>query len=201
VASCELHSNPEAPTGGHALAHPMAVRPEAASMTRDAGSRPYRLQVAALALAIILLGVREGGSSHSTPPPPPPPGHGQLLVRLVLPAGERGGLPYGQVRVEAIELHRVGAAASTWVRLPLVRTEFAPAELLGGQVWVVDVPLPAGEYDQIRVQAGGRSQIAVALSLISGKWSILSLEAGFESGRGQGALRLTVSRPRTEGPY
>jgi hypothetical protein len=103
--------------------------------------------------------------------------------------------------VEAIELHRAGAAAGAWVRLPLVRTEFAPAELLGGQVWVVDVPLPAGEYDQIRVHAGGRSQVPVDLSLIPGKWSILSLEAGFVSGRGQGALRLGVSRPRTEGPY
>ena len=135
-------------------------------MTRGGGSRPYRLQVAALALAIILLGVREGGSSHSTPPPPPPPGHGQLLVRLVLPAGERGGLPDGQVRVEAIELHRAGTAAGAWVRIPQVRTEFAPAELLGGQVWVADVPLPAGEYDQIRTYAGGRSSLSVALRLI-----------------------------------
>ena len=170
-------------------------------MTRGGGSQPYRLQVAALALAILLLGVREGGSSHSTPPPPPPPGHGQLLVRLVLPAGERGRLPDGQVRVEAIELHRAGTAAGAWVRLPLVRPEFAPAELLGGQVWVVDVPLPAGEYDQIRVHAGGRSQVPVALSLLAGKWSILSLEVGFQAGPTPPGLRLTLRRAQTEGPY
>ncbi len=161
----------------------------------------WRLRASALALALLLLGAVEGSASHSTPPPPPPPGHGQLLVRLVLPTGEPGALPDGQVRVEAIELHRAGTAAGAWVRLPLVRAEFVPAELLGGLVWLVDVPLPAGDFDQVRVSAGGRSQISVALRLISGKWSILSLEASFESGRGQGALRLTVGRPRTEGPY
>jgi hypothetical protein len=163
----------------------------------------YGVQVAVLALAILLLGAREGRPSHSTPPPPPPPGHGQLLVRLVLPAGERGGLPDGQVRVEAIELHRAGTAASAWVPLTLVRTEFAPMELQGGQVWLVDVPLPAGEYDQLRVVTADRSEVAVsvALRLLPGKWSILSLEVGFQPARGQGTPRLTVSRPRTEGPY
>ena len=170
-------------------------------MKRGAGSQPYRLQVAALALAILLLGVREGRSSDSTPPPPPPPGHGQLLVRLVLPAGERGGLPDGQVRVEAIELHRAGTAAGAWVRLPLVRTEFAPAELLGGQVWVVDVPLPAGEYDQIRTNAGGRSALSIALRLTEQRWSILSLEVGFQAGPTPPFLRLTLRSSRTEGPY
>jgi hypothetical protein len=103
--------------------------------------------------------------------------------------------------VEAIELHRAGTAAGAWVRLPLVRADFAPAELLGGQVWLVDVPLPAGDFDQVRVSAGGRSQLSTALRLISGKWSILSLEAGFQPGRGQGPPRLTVSQARTEGPY
>jgi hypothetical protein len=103
--------------------------------------------------------------------------------------------------VEAIELHRAGTPANTWVPLTLVRSEFAPAELEGGPVWLVDVPLPAGEYDRIRVHAGGRSQIAVALSLSSGKWSILSLEVGFPPGRGQGPPRLTVNQARTEGPY
>ncbi len=124
-----------------------------------------------------------------------------MLVRLVRPAGERGGFPDGQVRVESIELHRAGTAAGAWVRLALVRAEFAPAELEGGQVWLVDVPLPAGEFDQVRVSAGGRSQISIALRLISGKWSILSLEVGFKSDRGRGTLRLTLSHARTEGPY
>lgn len=169
------------------------------SMKRRVTSR--QLRAIALALALLLFDAMEGSASHSTPPPPPPPGHGQLLVRLVRPADERGGFPDGQVRVEAIELLRAGTAADTWVHLPLVRTEFAPAELRGGQVWLVDVPLPAGEFDQVRVSGGGRSQISVALRLIPGKWSILSLEAGFESGRGRGALRLTVSQARTEGPY
>lgn len=161
----------------------------------------WRLRASALALALLLLGAVEGSASHSTPPPPPPPGHGQLLVRLVLPAGEPGALPDGQVRVEAIELHRAGTAAGGWVRLPLVRAEFAPAELLGGQVWLVDVPLPAGEYDQIRVHAGGRSQVPVGLSLTSGKWSILSLEAGFQANPSPPGLRLTLRRAQTEGPY
>jgi hypothetical protein len=103
--------------------------------------------------------------------------------------------------VETIELHRAGTPANTWVPLPLVRTEFSPAELQGGQVWIVDVPLPAGEFDQVRVSAGGRSQISVALRLLPGKWSILSLEVGFPPGRGQGPPRLTVNQARTEGPY
>ena len=158
-------------------------------------------QPARLLFVAALLAATSAYPSHSTPPPPPPPGQGQLLVRLVLSAGERGGLPDGQVRMEAIELHRAGAAAGTWVRLPLVRAEFAPAELLGGQVWVVDLPLPAGEYDQIRVHAGGRSQVPVVLSLISGKWSILSLEVGFQAGPTAPFLRLTLRTSRTEGPY
>jgi hypothetical protein len=103
--------------------------------------------------------------------------------------------------MEAVELHRAGTAAGTWVRLPLVRTEFAPAELLGGQVWVADVPLLAGEFDQVRVLAGGGLQMPVALRLISGKWSILTLEVSFQSERGRGTMGITLSRARTEGPY
>ncbi len=163
----------------------------------------WQLRATALALAVHLLDAVEASASHGTPPPPPPPGHGQLLVRIVRPAGESGGLPDGQVGVEVVELHRAGARLGEWVRLPLVRTKFAPAELQGGQVWLADVPLPAAEYDQVRVETAGRSQIAisVALRLLPGKWSILSLEVGFHSGRGEGALWLTVIRARTEGPY
>ena len=158
-------------------------------------------QPTSLLFVAALLAATPAYPSHSTPPPPPPPGHGQLLVRLVLPAGERGGLPDGQVRVEAIELHRAGTAAGAWVRIPQVRTEFAPAELLGGQVWVADVPLPAGEYDQIRTYAGGRSSLSVALRLIEQRWSILSLEVGFQAGPTPPFLRLTLRSSRTEGPY
>jgi len=163
----------------------------------------WQLRAAALALTLLLLDAVEATASHGTPPPPPPPGHGQLLVRLVRPAGESGGLPDGQVGVEAVELHRAGARLDEWVRLPLVRTKFAPAELQGGQVWLADVPLPAAEYDQVRVETGGRSQIAIsiALRLLPGKWTILSLEVGFQPGRWQGTLRLTVNQTRTEGPY
>jgi hypothetical protein len=110
-------------------------------------------------------------------------------------------MPEGQARLEAIELHRAEATPGEWVRLPLVRSEFAPGELLGGQVWVADVPLLAGEFDQVRIHAGGGSQMPVALSLISGKWSILSLEVGFQSERARGTMRITLSRARTEGPY
>ncbi len=168
-------------------------------MNRRVTSSPLRAIV--LALALILLVAVEVSASHSTPPPPPPPGHGQLLVRLVRPADERGGFPDGQVRVEAIELHRTGTAADSWVRLPLVRTEFAPAELVGGQVWVVDVPLPVGEFDQIRVNAGGRSALSIALRLIERRWSILSLEVGFQPGATAPFLRLMLRRYQTEGPY
>jgi len=118
-----------------------------------------RISIAGLVALVIHLAASAVFPSHISPPPPPPPGHGQLLVRLVRPGGEQGRLPEGQVPVEAIGLHRAGAPAGEWVRLPLIRTEFCPQELLGGQVWVADVLLPAGEYDQIRVHVGGRSQV------------------------------------------
>jgi hypothetical protein len=124
-----------------------------------------------------------------------------LLVRLVRPAGERGGFPDGQVRVEGIELHRAGTAADTWVPLPLVRAEFAPAELEGGQVWLVDVPLPAGDFDQVRVTAAGKSQVSIALRLVAGKWSILSLEVGFQVNPSPPGLRVTLKRAQSEDPY
>jgi len=98
-------------------------------------------------------------------------------------------------------LHRTGTAAHDWMRLSLVRVEFSPRELLGGQVWVADVPLPAGEFDQIRVHAGGWSTLSIALGLIEGRWSILSLEVGFHLSSTASLLRLMLRRAQTEGPY
>src|SRR5574341_1920767 len=72
------------------LADSGASRPETTSMKRGAGSQPCRLQVAALALAIIVLGVREGGSSHGTPPPPLRPGTGSSWCAWSFPVVSEG---------------------------------------------------------------------------------------------------------------
>jgi hypothetical protein len=110
-------------------------------------------------------------------------------------------MPEGQVRIEGLEVHRNGAALDAWERLPLLRTEFAPLELLGGPVWLVDVPLPAGEFDRVRMATGRRSQINVALRLLPGKWSILSLEVRFQATKAGESPRLALSGARTTGPY
>jgi len=155
----------------------------------------------ALAMAAILVCRQAAYPFHGPPPKPPPPGHGQLLVRLVSAPSDQGSMPEGQVRIEGLELHRNGAPPDTWERLPLLRTEFAPLELMGGQVWLVDVPLPAGEFDQIRMVTGRRSQLNVAVRLLPGKWSILSLEVRFQATRARESPRLVLSGARTTGPY
>jgi len=155
----------------------------------------------ALAVAAILVCLQAAYPFHGPAPKPLPPGHGQLMIRLVGAPSDPGPMPEGQVRIEGLEVHRKGSAPGTWERLPLLRTEFAPLELLGGQVWLVDVPLPAGEFDQVRMGTGRRSQISVALRLLPGKWSILSLEVRFQATKAGESPRLALSGARTTGPY
>jgi hypothetical protein len=134
-------------------------------------------------------------ASHGTPPPPLPPGQAGVLVRLVWLPGPGEVSPDGQVGLQGIELHRAGAAgADGWVRLPALRPEVSVRELMSGQVWVASAPVAAGEFNQVRLRAGGSSEFPIALRLVQGQWSIVTLYVGFPGGPARGPLRLELKR-------
>ncbi len=153
------------------------------------------LRVHGLAVALILLGAVPAHPSHGSPPPPPPPGHGQVIIRLALAGTRDKAAPEGQIGIQGLELHRAGAAAEgAWVSLPLMWSQFSARELSLAMIWITDAPVLAGDFDQIRLDAGGRSQAPVGLRLASGQRAVLILEVGIQDGPRPGALRLTLKR-------
>jgi hypothetical protein len=103
------------------------------------------------------------------------------------------------VAFQAIELHRAGAGrADGWVGLPLQRPEVSVRELLSGQVWASSGPVTAGEFDLVRLRAGAASELPIALRLIQGQWSILTLYVGFQGGQARGPFRLELRRAVTQ---
>jgi len=162
-------------------------------MAQRASVIPINLRVPGLALALFLLGPMPAHPTHAPPPPPPPPGHGQVVIRLAL--GVEGGEapPAGQIGVQGLELHRAGVAGEgNWVSLPLMWSQFSSRDLSLGMIWIADAPVPAGEFDQIRLDAGGRSQIPLGLRLASGRRAVLILKVGVQAGARPGSLRLTL---------
>lgn len=154
-----------------------------------------------LVIAAIIMGGTEAPAGHGDPPPPPPPGHGKVLVRLVWPRGERTAIPNGQVPLQGVELHRGGAAEREgWTQLPPIRPEFSAQELNGGQVWVADMAVKAGEFDRVRMGGTPESGIPFALRVTDGQWIIVTLEVGFQPGRAGAPLRLELKRARIMGP-
>ena len=163
-------------------------------MTND-GWSSLRRRASVLAAAAVLLGAAAAYPTHSGAPPPPPPGHGQLLIRLVRPAGDVEAIPGGEVTLETVELHRAGAAeAEGWVRLPLARPTFPATELIDKQVWVTSAPVAAGQYDQVRVGRGRGARLPLALNVVEGQWKILTLDVRVVAGRS--TLQIELRRAR-----
>lgn len=103
--------------------------------------------------------------------------------------------------MEAVEIRRADVVASqTWMRLPLVRSEFSARELSEGKVWIVDATVMAGKFDQIQLRAGVGSPLPMALDLPPGGWSIVTLEVGLQATPAAGLLRLELRRAHTLGP-
>ncbi len=154
---------------------------------------PINLRVHGLAAVLMLLGSQPVHPSHGTPTPPPPPGHGQVIIRLAL--GLEGGeaAPEGQIGVQGLALRRAGAAGEgNWVPLPLIWSQFSTRELSLGVIWIADAPVPAGEFDRIRLDAGGKSDAPLGLRLAMGQHAVLILKVGVQVGARQGPLRLTL---------
>ena len=168
-------------------------------MMKYTPGKPRNLLAAGLAVLGLLLGATMAHASHSTPPPPLPDGHAGVVVRLVWLPGPGEPVLDGQVGVETIELHRKGAASGeSWVSLPLLRSEFSSKELIGGQVWVANAPVAAGEFDQVRLGSGARSQVSIPMRLVPGQWTIVTLYTAFQKARARGPLRLELKRALTQ---
>ena len=168
--------------------------------------RNRRLQVAwniwtgCLAIAAILVSRQAAYPFHGSPPRPPPPGHGQLIVRLAWHPDPGHRMPEGQVGVQAVSLHQRGASAEDgWMILPLISNGFSARELASGPIWIADSPVLEGEFDRIRLEAGGKSQLPIFLGVPSGKRAILILEVGFEAGRAPEPTRLRLKRAQVVG--
>ena len=59
-------------------------------------------------------------------------------------------------------------------------------------IWIADAPVPAGEFDQIRLDAGGKSDAPLGLRLATGQRAVLILKVGVQVGARPGSLRLTL---------
>jgi hypothetical protein len=119
------------------------------------------------------------------------------LVRVVRSPGDSAAIPEGEVKLDAVELHRAGAGPEEgWVRLPPLRPAFSTAELMGGQVWVANAAVAAGQFDRIRMGPRGGGSIPVALHLASGQWTTLTLEVRVQAGPARGAVHLELRRAR-----
>ena len=154
-----------------------------------------RRRASGFAVAVALIGAAAADGSHSTPPPPPPPGHGQILVRVVRSPGDAAPIPEGEVKLDTVELHRAGAGPDEgWVPLPPLRPAFATVELMGGQVWVANAAVAAGQFDRVRMGARGGAPIPLALRLVSGQWTTLTLDVRVIAGRGP--LQIELRRAR-----
>ena len=156
-----------------------------------------RRRASGFVVAAALIGAAAADASHSTPPPPPPPGHGQVLVRVVRAPSDAAPIPEGEVKLDAVELHRAGAGPEEgWVPLPPLRPAFATVELMGGQVWVANAPVATGQFDRVRMGARGGPAIPLTLHLASGQWTTLTLEVRVQPGLGRGPLSLELRRAR-----
>lgn len=146
-----------------------------------------------LAVTAVLLGRTVAYPGHGTPPPPLPDGHGGVLIRVVWLPGPGQSDPDGLVRLEAVELRAAGGAPGTkWLSLTPLRQEFSARDLVGGQVWVVSVPVTAGEFNQIRLVPAAGAELPIGLHLVPGQWSIVTLYVGLQAGRTRGPLRLEL---------
>ena len=151
-----------------------------------------------LACGGILLGAGIAPGGHNTPPPPLPAGHGQVLVRLVRAVGEKEAPANAQVGAEPVTLRHASAGqAERWVSLPSLRPEFFARELDGGPVWLASAPVPAGEFDRVRL---GVSDAPIALHVLAGQATIVTLEVGLEPGRAGAPPRLRLKRASPVGP-
>ena len=162
---------------------------------------PRNLQAAGLAVLGVLLVTSVASPFHRAPLPAMPAEYGGMLVRLVWLLGPGEPVPEGRVKIEAVELHRTDVArGESWINLPLLRQELSSRELIGGQVWVVNAPVAAGEFDQVRLRAGVGSQVPIALRLPRGQWNIVTLEVDLQPAPASGLLRLELRRAHTLGP-
>lgn len=161
----------------------------------------HRLRAAAVVLPVLFLGAEAAYPFHASQAPVPQAGQGQVLIQLEASPGEWKRVPQGRVRVEEVEIRRADMVATqTWMRLPLVRSEFSAREFSEGKVWIVDAMVMAGKFDQIRLRAGVGSPLPVALDVPPGGWSIVTLEVGLQATPAPGLLRLVLRRAHTLGP-
>jgi hypothetical protein len=96
-----------------------------------------------------------------------------------------------------VALHRAGAPSGEgWVALPRARPEFSARELEDGQVWVANFPVPAGDFDRLRLGSREGSQVPLKLWLKPGQWVTVLVEVGFHPQRRDAPLRLVLRRAR-----